>query len=139
VLNHKENQLMRTTTTVAQMIVRLFGLILLILGALFWSGHALQLVNTHMLIGVLFVLALWTLSGIAAAAHQSSSFVALGFVWGIVVLALGMTQRTLMPGSAHWVIRVLHLLVGLAAMGIGENLAKRIKSSARFVAAPTSA
>ena len=130
---------MRTTTTVAQMIVRLFGLILLILGALFWSGHALQLVNTHMLIGVLFVLALWTLSGIAAAAHQSGGLVALGFVWGIVVLALGMTQQTLMPGSAHWVIRVLHLLVGLAAMGIGENLAKRIKSSARFVGAPTSA
>lgn len=130
---------MRMTTTVAQMIVRLFGLILLILGALFWSGHALQLVNTHMLIGVLFVLALWTLSGIAAAAHQSGGLVALGFVWGIVVLALGMTQQTLMPGSAHWVIRVLHLLVGLAAMGIGENLAKRIKSSARFVGAPTSA
>ena len=130
---------MRTTTTVAQMIVRLFGLILLALGITFWSGHALQLVNTHMLIGVLFVLALWTLSGIAAAAHQSGGFVALGFVWGIVVLALGMTQRTLMPGSGHWVIQVLHLLVGLAAMGIGENLAKRIKSSARFVGAPASA
>lgn len=130
---------MRTTTTVAQMIVRLFGLILLALGITFWSGHALQLVNTHMLIGVLFVLALWTLAGIAAAAHQSGGFVALGFVWGIVVLALGMTQRTLMPGSGHWVIQVLHLLVGLAAMGIGENLAKRIKSSARFVGAPASA
>lgn len=126
---------MRTTTMVAQIVVRLFGLILLILGFTFWSGHALQLVNTHMLIGVLFVLALWTLSGVAAAARQSGGMVAFGFIWGVVVLALGMTQTTLMPGSAHWGIRVLHLLVGLAAMGLGENLAKRIKSSARFVGA----
>lgn len=111
------------------MVVRLFGVILLVLGGLFWSGNALQLVGTHMLIGVLFVLALWTLSGVAAAAHQSGGLVASGFIWGIVVLALGMVQKSLMPGSAHWVIRVLHLLIGLIAMGLGERLAAGIKRS----------
>jgi hypothetical protein len=34
-----------------------------------------------------------------------------------------------MVGSAHWVIQVLHLLVGLIAMGIGDNLARRIKGT----------
>jgi hypothetical protein len=33
-----------------------------------------------------------------------------------------------MPGSAHWVIRLLHLLVGLAAMGLGERLGERIRA-----------
>jgi len=120
---------MRITTRVALMVVRLFGAILIVLGILFWQGNALQLVNTHMLLGVLFVLALWTLSGIGAATHQSGGLVATGFIWGIIVLALGMTQQSLMQGSAHWVIRVLHLLVGLIAMGIGERLAGGIKRS----------
>ncbi len=120
---------MRTTTTIAQMVVRLFGLVLIVLGGLFWGGRALELVNTHMLIGVLFVLALWVLSGIAAVTHQSAGLVATGFIWGIIVLALGMMQKSLMPGSAHWVIQVLHLLVGLIAMGIGERLAGGIKRS----------
>jgi hypothetical protein len=109
------------------MLVRVFGLILIVLGILFWTGNAMSLVNVHMLIGVLFVLMLWLLAGLAGAAHQSFGMVALGIVCGIVVLALGMVQRGLMVGSEHWVIRVLHLLVGLAGMGIGEQLATRIK------------
>lgn len=116
---------MRTTTVVTQMVMRLLGLTLIVLGLLFWSGHALQLVNLHMAVGVLFVLSIWVLAGLAAKMHQSSGFIALAVVWGLIVLALGMAQRGLVPGSLHWMIRVLHLLVGLAAMGIGENLAKR--------------
>jgi hypothetical protein len=46
-----------------------------------------------------------------------------------------MTQRGLMVGSAHWVIQVLHLLVGLIAMGIGDNLARRIKGATAVTAA----
>jgi hypothetical protein len=124
---------MRTTTTVAQMLVRVLGLILIVLGLCFWTGHALSLVNLHMLIGVLFVLSLWLLSGIAGAAHVPARFVIAGIVWGLVVLALGMTQRTLLPGSAHWVIRVLHLLVGIAAMGLGERLARRTRSALTMI------
>ena len=120
---------MRAATTIALMVVRLFGVILIVLGGLFWSGSALQLVGTHMLIGVVFVLALWVLSGVAAATRQSGGLVASGFIWGIVVLALGMMQTSLMPGSAHWVIRVLHLLIGIIAMGLGERLAAGIKRS----------
>lgn len=119
---------MRTTTTAAQMLLRLFGVILIVLGILFWTGTALSLVNVHMLIGLLFVITLWVLSGLAGAAHQSMGLVALGVVWGIIVLVLGMVQSRLMVGSVHWVIQVLHLLVGIAGMGIGEGLAMRTKS-----------
>lgn len=120
---------MKMTAMVAQMSLRLFGVILIVLGLFFWSGHALALVNTHMLIGVLFVLALWVLCGVAVAAHQSTGLAAFGVLWGLIVLAFGMMQRGLMPGSAHWVIQVLHLLIGLGAMGMGERLAARIKAA----------
>jgi len=42
------------------------------------------------------------------------------------VPVLGLAQDRLLPGSAHWLIQVLHLLVGLAAIGQGEALAARI-------------
>ena len=58
-------------------------------------------------------------------AHASVD--ALALVWGLITIILGMTQTQLLPGSAHWVIRALHLVVGLVAMGLGETLAARGK------------
>jgi hypothetical protein len=118
---------MKTATTVAQMLVRATGVLLIILGVLFWTGHALGLISIHMLLGLILVLSLWALAAFAARAGVSAGFVVFAIVWGIIVLALGMTQTRLLPGSAHWVIQVLHLLVGLAAMGIGDSLATRAK------------
>ena len=119
---------MQGTTTVAQMLVRICGGLLILLGIFFWTGHALSLIPIHMLLGLVFVIALWVLAGIGARAGVGAGLVALAVLWGIIVLALGMTQTRLVPGSAHWVIRVLHLLVGLFAIRLGEVLAQRIKA-----------
>ncbi|HEX5438078.1 MAG TPA: hypothetical protein VFW98_13010 [Gemmatimonadaceae bacterium] len=120
---------MSRTTTIAQMLIRITGILLIILGLLFWSGHALGLIGLHMLLGLVLVVSLWVLAGVGARAGVGSGFVGLAIVWGVIVLVLGMTQARLLPGSAHWVIQALHLLVGLAAMGIGESLAKRIQAA----------
>ena len=93
-----------------------------ILGIGFWTGHWVNLVNAHMAIGALFVIALWVVAGIAAARGRPSHLVAFGFVWGVVVLAVGMTQHRILIGDLHWIIRVLHLVVGIAAMPIAERL-----------------
>lgn len=118
---------MKTTANIAQMLVRGLGVILILLGITFWSGHALNLVNLHMAIGVLFVLSLWVLAGLAGVVHLPIRLVLLGVLWGVVVLWLGMVQRTMLVGSMHWIIRVLHLLVGLAAMGVGDSIGRRVK------------
>ncbi len=47
---------------------------------------------------------------------------------------LGLTQNQLLPGSWHWVIQLVHLLVGLGAMGQGEGLARRIKAARTLIA-----
>jgi hypothetical protein len=93
-----------------------------IVGIGFWTGHWVNLVNVHMAIGSLFVISLWVIAGIAGAHGQPGRLVAFGFVWGVVVLALGMTQQGILVGSLHWIIRVLHLAVGIAAMPIAERL-----------------
>ncbi|HSK36134.1 MAG TPA: hypothetical protein VLA80_05315, partial [Actinomycetota bacterium] len=49
-------------------------------------------------------------------------------VLGLVVPIVGLTQRELLPGSAHWLIQVLHLLLGLGLLGLAENLATRAKA-----------
>ena len=118
---------MGSTTTVAQMGVRVLGVIQIIMGLFFWGGYALGLVNLHMIIGLLFVISLWVLCGVAAKAHVSGVLVAVGVIWGLIVTWFGMAQVKMMIGSEHWVIQVLHLLLGIVAIGIGESLAKRIK------------
>ena len=95
----------------------------LILGIGFWTGHWANLVNLHMAIGMLYVLALWVVAGIALARRRSSGLAVVALLWGILIAAIGMTQRGILVGDLHWVIRVVHLVVSLAAMPFAERLA----------------
>jgi hypothetical protein len=125
---------MRRATTAVQMLVRATFVVQLVLGGLFWTGNALDLVPLHQTIGFLLVFGLWTLAILAARAGVRPPLVALAAVWGLVVLVLGLTQTRLLVGSAHWLIEVLHLLVGVAAVGMAEGLAARIKERLAAVA-----
>jgi hypothetical protein len=125
---------MNPATTVVRMLLRVTGLVQIVLGLLFWTGNARGLIPLHQLVGFLLVLSLWTLAALAARAGVQPGLVVLAAVWGLVVPVLGLTQDQLLPGSAHWLIQVLHLLVGLAAIGQGEALAGRILG--RPVASP---
>jgi hypothetical protein len=130
---------MKVATTVLQMLVRVCGAIMIVLGLLFWSGNVLTLIPLHMLIGLVLVLSLWTLAILGAVVRVNPARVALAIVWGFIVPVLGVTQDRLLPGSAHWLIQILHLLVGLAAIGQAEYLARMIKGrlSARSARART--
>lgn len=122
---------MKTAIIVSRALLGLSGVALLLLGVLFWTGHALTLVPLHMLLGALLVLSLWMLVAISLYARTAMGFAAVVLVWSLIVPLLGMTQMQLLPGSGHWMIQVLHLLVGIAAMGLGGVLAKRLTVSRR--------
>ena len=121
---------MTTVATVLRMLIRACAVVLVLLGILFWTGNALGLRPLHQFLGFVLVLSLWTLAVVAARAGVSPGLVAGAAVWGLVVPIFGMTQTSLLTGSAHWVIRVLHLLVGLVAVGLGEALAGRVHALA---------
>ena len=92
-------------------------------GLALWTGHLYSLVNLHMAIGSLFVLMLWAIAGIAIARHQPVGLAVFAIAWGLVIAAFGMMQQGILPGDLHWIVRVMHLAVGIAAMPIAERLA----------------
>lgn len=116
----------KSITLVARILLSVFGIALVVLGILFWTGHALSLLPLHMLLGSLFVVCMWWLAIVGFLVPGSRGFALVVLIWSLIVPALGATQLSLLPGAGHWVIQVLHLLVGIIAMGLGHSLARRI-------------
>jgi hypothetical protein len=117
---------MRVATTIAQTIVRIAGLIMITLGILIWTGND-AVIPAHIAVGVVLILSLWALAFLGMEAGVDRRLVVLAIVWGFITPLLGLVQGLLLVGSAHVLIQVLHLLGGLAAIGLAENLAARIK------------
>jgi hypothetical protein len=115
---------MLRTAKIAQIALRVGGVLTLLLGLGLWVGYGSSLRQVHMLLGMIVVLALWILAGIAAKVGAPLPRVVMAVLWGFVVVALGMTQTQFYPGSLHWMIRLTHLLVGIGAMAQGERLAR---------------
>jgi hypothetical protein len=80
-----------------------------------------------MLLGLVFVLSLWLLAAVASQAGVPIGMTAGAALIGLITLILGLVQDSLVPGNAHWVIQVLHLLIGLAAIGSGEMIGGRLR------------
>ena len=117
---------MKYTVIIARSLISLLGIALVVLGVLFWTGHALSLLSLHMDLGGLFVICLWVLAVLGFIAPATRVFALVVFIWSLLVPALGVLQLQLLPGSAHWIVQASHLLVGLIAMGLGHGLARRI-------------
>ena len=116
-------------TTVAQMTIRISGVLLLGLGVFIWTGNFDQLIPYHRVLGFVLVIALWTLCGLAARAGVPIGLVIAAAVWGLIAPIVGLTQTSILNGSYHWVVQIIHLLIGLGAIGWGERLGIAIKSS----------
>lgn len=125
---------------ITSIVLRVCALLALILGVVFWtSSVGGVLVPIHMLLGILVVLSLWTLGYAIATAPQGKNIgLAIGaVVLGLLVLFVGLTQGTdenpnallYLGSSTHWIIQVVHLLLGLCAIGIGEAIAGRYRRS----------
>ncbi len=112
---------------VIQNAVRVLGLILLVLGFMFWSGHSLELVPMHMRIGEILIGLLWILAAIGLRAGVRPGLVLGAIFYGVFVVAFAFRMATFLPGGAHEVIRVLHFLFGLGAIGLVEMIGAKIK------------
>lgn len=120
---------------IASIVLRVCGLLALILGILFWNGSLLNLIPVHMLLGVLVVLSLWIIGvGQAFAPDGSWPLAAVALAAGVLVIIVGIRQSSLLIGTFHWVIQVIHLLLGVLAVGIGQIGAARYRKGAAAVA-----
>ena len=117
---------MRNLIKVLLMLARLLVAVQIVLGLLIWFGNTISLRQIHIALGSLFVLDLWVLGVIALFALSARGLSLLTLLMGGVIMWLGVAQTTLLIGPAHWAVRVLHLLLGVAAMGLVEPLTKAL-------------
>jgi hypothetical protein len=118
---------MKIATRLIQSGIRVLGLILLVLGFMFWSGRSFELVPVHMRLGEILVSLLWILAAMGLRAGVKPGLVLGAMLYGVVVVAFGMRMGTFLPGRAHEVIRVLHFLIGLGAIGLAESIGVRMR------------
>ena len=118
---------MRAAVTGARWVLRASALALVALGLAFWSGHLLRLLPLHILLGALFVLGAWALALLAAVKGperwRGIPLLPLGFA----VLALGLKQAALLPGPEHWLIKLMHLGLGIGVLAFADRLAARLQ------------
>lgn len=116
---------------IASVVLSLAGLLALISGILFWAGAARNLISMHMLLGLLAAGALWII-GIGQAFSKGGSWIiaACALVVGVVMIVIGMIQSSLMVGELHWVIQIIHLVLGLLTIGLGHMGAARQRRGA---------
>lgn len=118
---------MKTAALVLVNLIRLLFVALLALGFQFWSGQSSSLVPLHMRLGEVLVTLLWILAVISVSAGVCKAMVLGVAFYGVVVVAFGMRMAGLVAGSNANLFGVLHLLVGLGAVGLAEMLGGRIK------------
>ena len=113
----------------ALMLMRVGAGLQVVLGIGFWTGHWAQAIPAHRTIGVVYVLLLWVLAVVAMIRRANTGLALFAIVWGLAIAGLGFAQQQILVGSSHWIVRVAHLVVSLAAMPIAERLARGASSA----------
>jgi hypothetical protein len=118
---------MKIATMVIQNAVRILGLILLVLGFMFWSRHNFDLVPLHMRLGEILVSLLWIIAAMGLRAGVKPGLVLGAMFYGLIVVAFAFRMGGLLPGGAHEVVRIVHFLFGVGAIGLVEMIGAKIK------------
>lgn len=93
-----------------------------LLGLVIWLGYGYGLGPIHMILGIVFVLAVWIAAFFAARAGAPARAVGCAIGWSVALLALGVAQKALLPGAWHWTIQALHAVTGVGAMMAARRL-----------------
>lgn len=120
---HRRIQIARNTVIGA-------GIVQLILGMLLWADISDAVIPVHIVVGLIAVVSLFTLGVFALRAKARRRFAVTAIVWSVVVLAVGASQTSLLNGSLHWIIQVIHLLLGIGAIGLASLVARDVPPSA---------
>jgi len=106
--------------------IRIAWLAALVLGLLIWSGRLPVALNPHMILGGLVALGLAILALNAFLARVRKPLAIVSLIWAAVTVYVGVMQNQWMPGSSHWMVETVHLLLGVGAIGMAEALAGAI-------------
>lgn len=111
-------------------VARLDGLGALILGIILWTG-SLGPLKIHILTGFIMSITMLLIGLVGFFARVKPALPIIAIAWALLLPYVGFAQFKLLPGASHVVIQVIHLLIGICAIGIAEALAAKIKRQAR--------
>jgi hypothetical protein len=114
------------TMTIFDWILRIAGSVALVLGLLIWAFQ-LDIINIHMLFGLIVTLVLLVISFLAAFTRGLRLLGIIGIVYAFILPLLGVNQETLLVGNLHWLIQVVHMLVGLGALAYAGTISVRYR------------
>ena len=120
---------MQVALTLAQWLVRIAGVLLLILGLLIWTENMSSRSRSTCYLGCCcsWVRCWRRVSTRAGVPVGLAAGVAVG---AIVMLAFGHDPGQPAAGRPHWIIQILHLPIGMAAVGMGEAIGGRMRERA---------
>jgi uncharacterized protein YqgC (DUF456 family) len=121
---------MISLVTALRWVARLDGLAALILGGLLWSGSDGQL-KIHILTGFIMTITLLLLGLFGFFARIKPVLPIIAIIWAILLPYIGFAQLHLLPGASHVVIQVVHLLIGVCAIGVAEAVGAKITKAAK--------
>ena len=112
----------------ASALLTITGVLALLLGFVLWSGNGFSLVSMHMLLGLLAVIALAVIA-VRQAVTKGGSWLLAGcaLVVALLTVVIGMKQAALVVGDRHWIVQVVHLVLGILTIGLGHMAAARAK------------
>jgi hypothetical protein len=109
---------------VTQIVARAIAVVQVALGIFVWTGHGDSLIPVHVAVGLLLVVDLWAAVALGLRSRAPIGLAVLALVWSVGMPVFGLVQANLLNGDCHVVVQVLHLVVGLAAVGLVEGLAR---------------
>lgn len=112
-------------------VARIIGVIALILGIILWTGSTRPL-GIHILTGFIMSVTMLLIGLMGFFARVKPGLPVIAIAWAFLLPYIGFAQFKLLPGASHIVIQVIHLLIGICAIGIAEALAAKIKRRARI-------
>lgn len=115
------------TMTIFDWILRLAGSVALVLGLLIWAFQFDNITNIHMLFGLVVTLTLLVISVLAAFTRGLRLLGIIGIIYAFLLPLLGVNQETLLIGNLHWLIQVIHMLVGVGALALAGVISVRYK------------
>jgi hypothetical protein len=109
--------------TIASWALRIAGILALLIGLELWSGGGGVMVPIHMLLGIIAVIAVWILGVLQArVAGGSRGLMVAALAFGLLVPVLGILQLSGGP-----LVQLIHVLVALGVIGMGEVCAGRLR------------
>jgi hypothetical protein len=120
---------MTSLVTPLRWVARIDGLAALILGILIWTGGGSP--RYHILTGFVMTITLLLLGLLGFFARIKPMMPVMAILWAILLPYIGFAQLKWMLTANHIVIQVVHLLIGVCAIGVAEAVGAQITRAAK--------